>query len=97
MLVDQGILRAFARETAETSETIAGTDLREPIVSGTAGMPGSTSEWAARMVSDFLSASGRTLADGYGALAATASGNAESYEVSDEDFASSVEKVLPAS
>ncbi|RDI35728.1 hypothetical protein DEU38_101206 [Rhodococcus sp. AG1013] len=48
-------------------------------------------------MSDFVSASARALADGYAGLASTASGNADSYEVSDEDFAVSVRKVLPAS
>ena len=97
MLVDQAILRAFVRETGETSEAIARTDLREPITSGTSGMAGSTSEWAARTVSEFAAASGRVLADGYTGLASTASGNADSYEVSDEDFAVSVARVLPES
>jgi len=97
MLVDQAVLRALARETAQTSDTIAATDLREPITSGTAGMPGSTSEWAARAVSEFVAASGRALADGYAGLASTASGNADTYEVSDAEFAASVGKVLPES
>ncbi|WP_127953294.1 hypothetical protein [Rhodococcus xishaensis] len=60
-------------------------------------MPGSTAEWTSRFVADFVAESVRELADGYAGLAATAAGNADSYEVSDLEFAALVAEVLPES
>lgn len=95
MLVDPEILRAFAGETSRTSDSIADNQLAGDVTAAFAGMPGSTSAWMAKSVEDFVRGLVIGLSDGFDELARSASGAANTFEVTDQGLAASIDRVLP--
>ncbi len=67
------------------------------LVDQSADMPGSMSEWASRFIGEFAGSVSREVADGFSAMADTARGTVDNYEVTDETLAATIGKVLPDS
>ncbi|WAC57547.1 type VII secretion target [Gordonia sp. SL306] len=95
MLVDPDTLRAFAGETSRTADTVSENDLSNSVPAAFAGMPGSTSLWAANSIDAFVTGLVTNLSDGFDALATAARGSADSYQVTDQDLAVAIDKVFP--
>ena len=94
MLVDLEVLRTFADETSGAAETITSNTLAGKVIESFAGMQGPSSRWAAVLVDGFTKDLTSALAGGFDALATAARGTADSFEVTDDDLATGIGKVL---
>lgn len=96
MLVDPDTLRAFASQTATTADAIDENTLKGQVTEGFAGMRGSSCAWAAELVDQFAAKLTEELTDGFNGLATAARGNADSYQVTDQDLAASIKQAFPS-
>lgn len=94
MKVDVQILRDFASATTGTADTIDSNSLAGRIVGAFASMQGSTSAWASHHVDVFASDAVVKLSDGFRALATSARGTADSFEVADAELAAQIDRTF---
>jgi hypothetical protein len=87
MLVDPEVLRGFAGRVRSASEKIADADVGK-LVSGAAdGLPGSSAQWAARMVGEYLASVEAKIAGNVAGMGTAVHGAGDSYQMQDEVLA----------
>lgn len=96
MRVDPEILRAFATETAQTSDTVDTNTLAGKVTDAFSGMSGSTSAWAAHYADAFGGDLVGKLSAGFDAMAVAARGDADTYEVADDTLATALGRTFPS-
>lgn len=94
MKVDVQVLRDFSSTTSEAADTIDSNSLAGRIVGAFAGMQGSTSAWASHHVDAFAADAIAKLSNGFRALATSARGAADSFEVADTELAEQIDRTF---
>ena len=89
MLVDPEILRAFSGQVHAASAVITAADLGTTASSAGDGLPGSTTQWAARSVGDHLASMTAQLAENVAKMGQAVHGAADTFEVADDALAGS--------
>ena len=87
LMVDPDILRAFAGQVDTTSTVIADGDAGAKVSTAADGLPGSTTQWAARLVGTHVGDQAAALAADVGRIGSAVRGSAGDYEVTDSDLA----------
>lgn len=93
MLVDHAVLRAFASQTDVAATVIAANDPSPILVESCAGLQGSSAEWAANLLRGHVEMVTQDLTRVYSGMATTARGNADSYEVTEQNFTEGLGKI----
>lgn len=88
MLVDPAVLRTLASQTDAASATISAADIGTKMTSAADGLPGSTTQWAARAVGEHFSQMATQLADSVAKIGQAVRGAGDSFEVTDDALAS---------
>jgi uncharacterized protein YukE len=89
VLVDPEILRAFSGQVHAASAAITAADLGTTASSAGDGLPGSTTQWAARSVGDHLTSMTTQLAENVAKMGQAVRGAADTFEVADDALAGS--------
>lgn len=87
LLVDPEVLRALAAQTDAASSTITSADVGNKTTSAADGLPGSTTQWAARTVGEHLSQVATKLADNVTKMGRSVRGAGDAFEVADDVLA----------
>lgn len=87
MLVDPEVLRAFAAQVDATAATISGLDVGSAAESAADGVPGSTTQWAARQVGHHLGLAARDIVKDIENMGNAVRGAGDRYEVEDTALA----------
>jgi len=87
LLVDPEVLRALAAQADGASSTISSADVAGKTTSAADGLPGSTTQWAARAVGEHLSQAAAKLADSVAKMGQAVRGAGDTYEVADDALA----------
>jgi uncharacterized protein YukE len=87
MLVDPQILRAFATEVDAASASIRAADIGHKTEAAADGLPGSTTQWAARLVGAHLAETADKLAKSIHDMGVAVRGAGDRFEVADEALA----------
>ena len=87
MLVDPEVLRSLASQTDSASSTIASADVGSKTTSAADGLPGSTTQWAARTVGEHFSQMAIKLADDVTKMGQAVRGAGDAFEVTDDALA----------
>ena len=94
MLVNTEMLHALAEQTNVTSSMITEADVRKKVSSAGDGLPGSTTQWAARLVADHVTQQVDAIAANVAKIGQAVRGAGNSYEVSDSDLAQSFKGIF---
>ncbi|MCH9728309.1 MAG: hypothetical protein K0U84_01255 [Actinomycetia bacterium] len=89
MLVDPDILRAFAGQVDGASAAIREADVGNKASSSADGLPGSTTQWAARLVGAYITEQADAIAAHVTSMGEAVRGAGNTYEVTDSDLAGS--------
>lgn len=89
LMVNPDILRAFAGQVETTSTSIRDADVGAKVSAAADGLPGSTTQWAARLVGTHVGEQAKTIADNVAKMGTAVRGTGDSYEVTDTDLAGS--------
>lgn len=89
MLVDPEILRAFADQVGIASNAIRAADVGSKASSAGDGLPGSTTQWACRVVGAHIAGEAEKIASSITRMGAAVRGAGDKYEVTDSDLAGS--------
>ena len=87
MLVDPEVLRAFAGQVDATAATIGGLDVGGVAESAADGVPGSTTQWAARQVGHHLGLAANDIVKDVENMGNAVRGAGDRYEVDDAALA----------
>lgn len=87
MLVDPEILRAFADQVGIASNAIRAADAGSKASVAGDGLPGSTTQWACRVVGAHIAAEAEKIASSVTRMGAAVRGAGDKYEVTDGDLA----------
>ena len=87
MLVDPELLRGFARQVDTASATISSSDVGHEASTAADGLPGSTTQWAARLVGEHMTLEAKKIAKGVGDMGTAVRGAGDRYEVEDATLA----------
>ncbi|BBX27449.1 hypothetical protein GCM10009632_39020 [Mycolicibacterium alvei] len=88
MLVDPEVLRTLASQADAASSTISSADVGSKATSAADGLPGSTTQWAARTVGEHFSNAAIKLADNVTKMGQAVRGAGDAFEVADDALAS---------
>ncbi|WP_374112756.1 type VII secretion target [Gordonia sp. C13] len=91
MLVNPDALRGLSDKTSDAADVVEANTLGGVVLGAFSEMHGSTSEWSARAVDEFVAPLVETVSQGFEQLANAARGAAGDYEVTDEDLKSDIE------
>ncbi|GAB86421.1 hypothetical protein RVF83_22000 [Gordonia rubripertincta] len=91
MLVNPDALRGLSDKTADAAEVVEANTLAGVVPGAFSEMHGSTSEWSARAVDEFVAPLVARVSQGFEQLAGGARGAAGNFEVTDEDLKSKIE------
>jgi hypothetical protein len=94
VLVDPQLLRAFAGQVDTASSAIRVSDVGHTASSGADCLPGSTTQWAMRLVGDHLTQQANAIALNVANLGAAVRGAGDTYEVQDNALAGSFDKLF---
>lgn len=94
MLVNPDLLRAFAGQVDGAATAIGGADVGRTASSAADGLPGSTTQWAVRLVGDHLTHAANAIAAGVSDLGEAVRGAGNRYEVEDHALAGSFDKLF---
>lgn len=94
LMVDPEILRAFAGQVDAASASIRGADAGARVSTAAAGLPGSTTEWAARLVGEDVTTHADAIAANVRKMGQAVRGAGNAYEVADADLAGSFEEIF---
>ncbi|HET6735447.1 type VII secretion target [Mycobacterium sp.] len=94
MLVDPEILRAFAGQVDTASSTIREADAGNKVSTAADGLPGSTTQWAARLVGGHVTEQANAIAANVTKMGQAVRGAANTYEVTDEALAGSFKGIF---
>lgn len=87
MLVDPDVLRAFADRVGIASNAIRAADMGSKASSAGDGMPGSTTQWACRVVGAHIAAEAEKIASSITRMGTAVRGAGDKYEVTDAELA----------
>lgn len=87
MLVDPEVLRAFAAEVDAVAATIGGLDVDGVATTAADGLPGSTTQWAARQVGHHLGLAANDIVKDIENMGHAVRGAGDRYEVDDAALA----------
>ena len=87
LMVNPDILRAFAGQVESTSAVIRGADVGTKVATAADGLPGSTTQWAAKLVGTHVGEQARAIGDNVAKMGTAVRGTGDSYEVTDTDLA----------
>lgn len=87
MLVDPEVLRAFAGHVDIVSGRITDAAVGPTTTSAADGLPGSTTQWAARSVGEHFTQMADALAQNVARMGAAVRGAGDTFEVADETLA----------
>ena len=94
MLVDPDILRAFAGQVDTASSTIREADPGTKVSTAADGLPGSTTQWAARLVGGHVREQANAIAANVTKMGQAVRGAANAYEVTDDALAGSFKGIF---
>lgn len=94
MLVDPEILRAFAGQVATASTSIREADVGNKVSTAADGLPGSTTQWAARLVGGHVTEQANAIAASVTKMGEAVRGAGDRYEVTDNDLADSLKGIF---
>ena len=94
MLVNPEMLRALAEQTNVTSSMITEADVGKKVSVAADGLPGSTTQWAARLVGDHVTQQANAIATNVTKMGQAVKGAGNTYDVSDSDLAQSFKGVF---
>jgi hypothetical protein len=87
VLVDPEVLRAFAAQVDAVAATISGLDVDGVATTAADGLPGSTTQWAAREVGDHLGLAAKDIVKDIESMGSAVHGAGDRYEVEDAALA----------
>lgn len=87
MFVDPQVLRAFAAQVDGVATTITEAAVGKAMTAAADGLPGSTTQWAARSVGEHFSQLTDTLAQNVTKMGTAVRGAGDTYEVTDDVLA----------
>lgn len=87
MLVNPELLRGFARQVDTASAAIHSADVGHMASRAADGLPGSTTQWAARLVGEHMAAVEAKIAKNVGDMGLAVRGASDRYEVEDSALA----------
>ena len=87
MLVDPEVLRAFAAQVDATASTIGGLDVDGTATTAADGLPGSSTQWAARQVGHHLGLAAKDIVKDIQNMGHAVRGAGDRYEVDDNALA----------
>jgi len=88
MRVNPELLRAFARQVDTASTAIRSADAGHTASTAADGLPGSTTQWAMRLVGEHLTQPANAIAKNVADMGAAVRGAGDRYEVEDTGLAS---------
>jgi uncharacterized protein YukE len=94
LMVNPDILRAFATQVDTTSASITEADVGTKVSTAGDGLPGSTTQWAARLVGTHVGEQAKAIADNIVKMGTAVRGTGDSYEVTDTDLAGSFKGIF---
>jgi uncharacterized protein YukE len=94
MLVDPELLRAFAGQVDTASSTIHEIDVGNKVSAAADGLPGSTTQWAARLVGGHVTEQATAIATNVAKMGQAVRGASNTYEVTDSDLAGSFKGIF---
>ena len=94
MLVDPDVLRAFAGQVDEASGAIRAVDVGHTASMAADGLPGSTTQWAVRLVGEHLTTLSDAIAANVGKMGVAVRGAGDTFEVEDTALAGSFDKLF---
>jgi hypothetical protein len=94
VLVDPGLLRAFAAQVDAASAGIRNTDIGHRATTAADGLPASTTQWAMRLVGEHIAQRADYLAANVTKMGAAVRGAGDRYEVDDAALAGSFDGVF---
>jgi hypothetical protein len=89
MLVDPDILRAFAAQVQTASSKITAADVGTKVTTAADGLPGSTTQWACRLVGAHVAQIAAEIAKNVNDMGVAVRGAGDKYEVTDDALAGS--------
>lgn len=87
MEVDPEILRAFAGQVDTASSLIVEADVGNKVSDAADGLPGSTTQWAARLVGEHVGERSVEIATNVGRMGQAVRGAGNTYETTDSELA----------
>ena len=87
MLVDPEVLRAFAAQVDSAAASISGLDVSSAATTSADGLPGSSTQWAARQVGHHLGLAAKDIAKDIQNMGVAVRGAGDRYEVDDAALA----------
>lgn len=87
MLVDPELLRAFAAQVDTASATIRSADVGHKATTAADGLPGSTTQWAMRVVGEHITQKANDIAKNTTDMGTAVRGAGDKYEVEDKTLA----------
>jgi hypothetical protein len=94
MLVDSELLRALAGQTEVTSSMISEADAGNKVSTAADGLPGSTTQWAARLVGGHVAQQAKALTANVTKMGQAVRGAGNTYEVTDLDLSGSFKGIF---
>jgi hypothetical protein len=94
VLVDPSLLRAFATQVDTAAAGILGTDAGYKASTAADGLPGSTTQWAMRLVGEHITQRADDIATNLTKMGAAVRGAGEKYEVDDAALAGAFDGVF---
>jgi hypothetical protein len=94
MLVDPDVLRALAGQTEVTSSMISEADAGNKASTSADGLPGSTTQWAARLVGGHVAEQAKAIATNVTKMGQAVRGAGNTYEVTDSELSGSFKGIF---
>ena len=91
MLVNPDLLRGFAAQVDAATAAMSGSDLQGTASSAEDGLPGSSTQWAAREVGEHLGLAAHDIISDVSAMGVAVRGAGDRYEVEDDSLAKSLQ------
>jgi hypothetical protein len=94
MLLDPQILRSFAAQVDIASASIRAADVGHKTETAADGLPGSTTQWAVRLVGSHLAQTVETLVKSVNDMGVAVRGAGDRFEVTDDSLAGTFDGVF---
>lgn len=94
MRVKPGLLRGFAGQVDTASATIHRADVGHEVSAGADGLPGSATQWAARLVGAHIATVEAAIAQNVAGMGAAVRGAGDRYEVEDDTLAGTFTRIF---
>ena len=94
MLVDPDLLHAFAGQVDMAASTIHDADVGNKVSAAGDGLPGSTTQWAARLIGGHVAQQANAITANVTKMGQAVRGAGNTYEVTDSDLAGSFKGIF---